>query len=112
MRFFFFFQSRRRHTRLQGDWSSAVCSSDLGFGMPHCLSRAAVAQPEAMGHAESAAALKCLLDHDHKSCRYGFAGSEIGRASCRERVEISVVAVSLKKKKRARAARGVVQHEN
>src|SRR5256885_13979232 len=24
-----FFASRRRHTRLQGDWSSDVCSSDL-----------------------------------------------------------------------------------
>src|SRR2546426_9281172 len=24
-----FFTSRRRHTRLQGDWSSDVCSSDL-----------------------------------------------------------------------------------
>src|SRR6266446_2318166 len=36
---FFFFSSRRRHTRLQGDWSSDVCSfrsleveSELGFG--------------------------------------------------------------------------------
>src|SRR2546426_12134465 len=28
--YFFFFSSRRRHTRLQGDWSSDVCSSDLG----------------------------------------------------------------------------------
>src|SRR5256885_16665832 len=28
----FFFSSRRRHTRLQGDWSSDVCSSDLGAG--------------------------------------------------------------------------------
>src|SRR2546426_2284451 len=28
---FFFFSSRRRHTRLQGDWSSDVCSSDLWF---------------------------------------------------------------------------------
>src|SRR2546426_5723343 len=27
----FFFSSRRRHTRLQGDWSSDVCSSDLIF---------------------------------------------------------------------------------
>src|SRR5215467_15783020 len=34
---FFFFSSRRRHTRLQGDWSSDVCSSDLvpkGPGRP------------------------------------------------------------------------------
>src|SRR5256885_4776564 len=29
IRIFFFFSSRRRHTRLQGDWSSDVCSSDL-----------------------------------------------------------------------------------
>src|ERR1039457_7539906 len=29
VRSFFFFSSRRRHTRLQGDWSSDVCSSDL-----------------------------------------------------------------------------------
>src|SRR5256885_3543995 len=31
---FFFFSSRRRHTRLQGDWSSDVCSSDLP-GLSH-----------------------------------------------------------------------------
>src|SRR5437762_5091129 len=28
--FHFFFSSRRRHTRYIGDWSSDVCSSDLG----------------------------------------------------------------------------------
>src|SRR2546428_12049557 len=33
-------------------------------------------------------------------------GREIGRASCRERVEISVGAGSLKKKRRRRAGRG------
>src|SRR5690606_40027015 len=27
---FFFFSSRRRHTRFSRDWSSDVCSSDLG----------------------------------------------------------------------------------
>src|SRR5256885_12564964 len=30
----FFFSSRRRHTRLQGDWSSDVCSSDLPISRP------------------------------------------------------------------------------
>src|SRR5256885_5906319 len=30
----FLFSSRRRHTRLQGDWSSDVCSSDLSTCMP------------------------------------------------------------------------------
>src|SRR5690606_18314490 len=28
---FFFFSSRRRHTRFSRDWSSDVCSSDLGL---------------------------------------------------------------------------------
>src|SRR2546430_11540937 len=28
---FFFFSSRRRHTRFDCDWSSDVCSSDLEF---------------------------------------------------------------------------------
>src|SRR6266581_8639529 len=28
---FFFFSSRRRHTRWTGDWSSDVCSSDLAM---------------------------------------------------------------------------------
>src|SRR5256885_63175 len=40
--FFFFFSSRRRHTRLQGDWSSDVCSSDLlimKFGWYVCSTR-------------------------------------------------------------------------
>src|SRR5256885_11308113 len=32
---FFFFSSRRRHTRLQGDWSSDVCSSDLASASGH-----------------------------------------------------------------------------
>src|SRR6266446_4151302 len=31
----FFFSSRRRHTSLQGDWSSDVCSSDLADEVGH-----------------------------------------------------------------------------
>src|SRR2546430_8567606 len=31
LKFFFFFSSRRRHTRFDCDWSSDVCSSDLGY---------------------------------------------------------------------------------
>src|SRR6266496_5166170 len=75
--FFFFFSSRRRHTRPLRDWSSDVCSSDL------------------TGHAQgwmSAAYLDAVSGADRA------IGREIGRASCRERVSISVVAVSLKKK--------------
>src|SRR3989440_9608163 len=33
--FFFFFSSRRRHTRSDRDWSSDVCSSDLGGRPAH-----------------------------------------------------------------------------
>src|SRR5205807_7492849 len=36
---FFFFSSRRRHTRLQGDWSSDVCSSDLLVAIKELLKR-------------------------------------------------------------------------
>src|SRR2546426_11361693 len=41
---FFFFSSRRRHTRLQGDWSSDVCSSDLN----HAPSPQAIENYDAM----------------------------------------------------------------
>src|SRR5260370_6098716 len=35
---FFFFSSRRRHTRFKCDWSSDVCSSDLTVADQHRLS--------------------------------------------------------------------------
>src|SRR5437763_5145649 len=38
--FFFFFSSRRRHTRYIGDWSSDVCSSDLGTALQSWISDA------------------------------------------------------------------------
>src|SRR5437763_7983907 len=38
---FFFFSSRRRHTRYIGDWSSDVCSSDLGSPARSLLADAA-----------------------------------------------------------------------
>src|SRR5256886_3949162 len=34
---FFFFSSRRRHTRFDCDWSSDVCSSDLDAAVPAAL---------------------------------------------------------------------------
>src|SRR5690349_24938193 len=82
---YFFFSSRRRHTRSLRDWSSDVCSSDLvhrgrtlTVGFWQTLSgRTTPRRP----------ALDALF------------GIQIGRASCRERVENLVVAVSLKKNK-------------
>src|SRR5256885_13956965 len=55
---FFFFSSRRRHTRLQGDWSSDVCSSDLIAGFenhpyPFENSLVAIAQVSADARSDS-----------------------------------------------------------
>src|SRR3712207_9520910 len=81
---FFFFSSRRRHTRYWRDWSSDVCSSDLR----RRVDAEVVGEPGAGGGVGGEA---------ERGAVRGAAG-EIGRASCRERVEISEVAVSLKKK--------------
>src|SRR5699024_11432524 len=48
----FFFSSRRRHTRSKRDWSSDVCSSDLGDG--HALRQ--VVQPDDQRRQHSAVA--------------------------------------------------------
>src|SRR2546429_7206008 len=37
--YFFFFSSRRRHTRCSRDWSSDVCSSDLCLLVPSIATR-------------------------------------------------------------------------
>src|SRR2546430_15385714 len=91
--FFFFFSSRRRHTRFDCDWSSDVCSSDLRRSFlgdaqqvsqqpsPRQLSRPSLTATAAITSAAAGSA-------------------QIGRASCRGRVEISVGAGSLKKKKK------------
>src|SRR5437764_15180627 len=72
----FFFSSRRRHTRYIGDWSSDVCSSDLDN---------ATVRFRWSEHAAWRAIATCCRDRP-----------QIGRASCRERVLVSVVVVSLK----------------
>src|SRR5690348_17863936 len=98
--FFFFFSSRRRHTRWTGDWSSDVCSSDLLRPVEQMRRRAAT-----ISAAEDDARLP-LPEAQDEVRRLGETLNEmlarlqreIGRASCRERVEISVGAVALKKK--------------
>src|SRR5207248_4582860 len=49
---FFFFSSRRRHTRSYGDWSSDVCSSDLAL-LQACASQPVA--PELPGEQAAAA---------------------------------------------------------
>src|SRR5690606_40758913 len=50
IRMFLFFSSRRRHTRFSRDWSSDVCSSDLGrvagLGGHEALARVSLAHAQ------------------------------------------------------------------
>src|SRR5256885_5571497 len=87
----FFFSSRRRHTRLQGDWSSDVCSSDLTLEVITVpvsdVDRAKEFYVEKLGFHEDG-------DWKMEDKRYvqltpvgsGCSICKIGRASCRERV--------------------------
>src|SRR5207253_4938428 len=93
--FFFFFSSRRRHTRWPRDWSSDVCSSDLKC-IPGVVSESSVTRPAC--HRKSGLLCKrcwwwrLRIDRvDPIGGNRILAKSKIGRASCRERVKISVV---------------------
>src|SRR2546430_4540666 len=104
----FFFTSRRRHTRFDCDWSSDVCSSDLGIPAFHYMVAVAggadirCASYHTFGSQELSDAAVAAID-GRKACLLANHGViKIGRAACRGRVEISVVAVSLKKKKNQR----------
>src|SRR5256885_3554268 len=91
--FNFFFSSRRRHTRLQGDWSSDVCSSDLWrvvyldgihFKIRHgdkCdTSIILTALGVDLEGKKEVLALRACAEEDKEGWL------KIGRASCRERV--------------------------
>src|SRR5205807_2952675 len=97
----FFFSSRRRHTRLQGDWSSDVCSSDLAVHDPDALAglSSMVAQMLDEG-TKTRTSTQIAQQIEFIGGEMAFAGTEdfttgtlrvlrkdeIGRASCRERV--------------------------
>src|SRR5699024_11448765 len=94
----FFFSSRRRHTRSKRDWSSDVCSSDLyakdrelsgsrsfaSAGICSVLEFALI-WPVVGRQWANQGVIATLFDN---VC--GPSGDEIGRASCRERVWVSV----------------------
>src|SRR5437588_1593953 len=89
---FFFFSSRRRHTRSLCDWSSDVCSSDLEQSLVGRQSATPVAVPVlpvARDHVQTADdrdRASPALDQGQNGGRLGPAARlEIGRASCRER---------------------------
>src|SRR2546430_8698877 len=88
---FFFFSSRRRHTRFDCDWSSDVCSSDLEY-VPHhpIFARANPGAPDVFPHGPvllpptprvTLRRVGQLLVRKNRALQ-----SQIGRASCRERV--------------------------
>src|SRR5205807_6631192 len=107
-----FFSSRRRHTRLQGDWSSDVCSSDLALQRAKTrLARARIGghewywppgeYPGAFDAPADAVRLLAPFDPLVKD-RVRFEllwGWEIGRASCRERGWCWVGVVGVMKKR-------------
>src|SRR5687768_17628169 len=85
--FFFFFSSRRRHTRCSRDWSSDVCSSDLGgqVALPAFLDD----ELQRPGFRPAGRGCNDGLDEVVALSGDGLHGLdrvEIGRASCRERV--------------------------
>src|SRR5699024_11982389 len=92
--FYFFFSSRRRHTRSKRDWSSDVCSSDLGKKFPfvclqfrgqnHILADRIVLY-WSHKHKEAENMIRKIIHIDEEKCN---GCGEIGRASCRERVEV------------------------
>src|SRR5256885_5028649 len=102
----FFFSSRRRHTRLQGDWSSDVCSSDLGRargGDRRHRGRGLRAR-EGRGHRARSGSVRAVpgrhvrVQEERGGVEVG--GGQIGRGSGRGRGENSGVGGSLKKKKK------------
>src|SRR5699024_11294421 len=94
----FFFSSRRRHTRSKRDWSSDVCSSDLPFITEEIYQ----ALPHAAGED---AAFIMRSDWPVYNEQMAFPAEEaakIGRASCRERGGMTVVAEAVEKKEKER----------
>src|SRR5438132_6318084 len=106
---FFFFSSRRRHTRSLYDWSSDVCSSDLAV-------QAAIRFRRSSARRKIAYGCPWLVIEQMFACAVRFRqpvqatsaisapsakNGQIGRASCRERVEKAVDDEGEKKTKEA-----------
>src|SRR2546422_6808991 len=89
---YFFFSSRRRHTRCSRDWSSDVCSSDL----TDFLFKETYDTRDRLVHKYGIAPIqvKSLLTPEQQAEKFGNklwerqpdeCCNQIGRASCRER---------------------------
>src|SRR5437868_11430548 len=91
---FFFFSSRRRHTRSKRDWSSDVCSSDLPTDVTVTLIGETGTGKDVFAHLThdlSPRVRQPFVVFDCGAVPPNLVESElfgqIGRASCRERVE-------------------------
>src|SRR5690606_41061397 len=98
---FFFFSSRRRHTRFSRDWSSDVCSSDLsaeGYRVRTAATATEGMEQVAAGPLDAVLLDLMLPDRNGLEVLEEIRRFdedlpvEIGRASCRERVWSSVAA--------------------
>src|SRR2546430_8520043 len=87
---FFFFSSRRRHTRFDCDWSSDVCSSDLSCPtyclMPDHVHIVWMGLWLKTDQREAMAFFRTYLAKLIAPAKFQPQAHEIGRASCRERV--------------------------
>src|SRR5690606_40241726 len=94
------FSSRRRHTRVSRDWSSDVCSSDLGASRrrpadrraPVSKAPARSAKKKEAPAKDEALARKDVAHRTMEEAAEELArlAAEIGRASCREQTQSAV----------------------
>src|SRR5205807_10143451 len=102
----FVFSSRRRHTRLQGDWSSDVCSSDLNCHDQALFAGVFLDIPPRYTSEQSLIVAIAPTQHARDdeanliSSVFEPEQVKIGRASCRKESRISWWPEQYKKKKR------------
>src|SRR2546430_12379067 len=78
---FFFFSSRRRHTRFDCDWSSDVCSSDLRY------SHLSAPPTVRVGLSNSCAKWDSCQEGRHASCQHSCKKDEADERTCGRRSE-------------------------
>src|SRR5690606_40248388 len=104
VRYLFFFSSRRRHTRFSRDWSSDVCSSDLASSSTRAVPVSERAFTTSTSSPRSRKRPRVPWFATCRSLCQWIQASKIGRASCRERVKVSVGALSFEERNRVEHA--------
>src|SRR5699024_12440109 len=82
-----FFASRRRHTSSKRDWSSDVCSSDLGYAIRRGGRRSRGRRAPGRSHSRATGPPPRRRGSRWAAGRGPRPPAKIGRASCRERRE-------------------------